>query len=148
MSPARSPARSTATRRFTGVCAAALLAAAPACAPGPARPRPLLTGEARSLTAPDPSPERPEGWRIGWDAVDAAVAKGAIEHLVVATPVEAIGDRFRTYTLLGPQDQPGELVVERTADGLSLTVRLGRFGLPDLERKVLSAVRKRLRDPA
>jgi hypothetical protein len=78
--------------------------------------------------------------------VDRAVAAGAIEHLVVATPIESIGVRFRTYRLLGPRDQPGELIAERTDDGLALTIRLGRFGLPDLEAAVLAKVRERLAD--
>jgi hypothetical protein len=101
-----------------------------------------LHGQAQTVPAHDPS-RTP--WH-GWDAVDRAVAAGAIEHLVVATPIESIGVRFRTYRLLGPRDQPGELTAERTDQGLNLTIRLGRRGLPDLESAVLDEIRKRLTD--
>ena len=80
----------------------------------------------------------------GWGAVDRAVDAGAIEHEVVATPTGAIGRRFRMYRLLGPRGQPGELTVERTDGGLELTIRLGRFGTPDLEAAVLDGIRRGL----
>lgn len=79
--------------------------------------------------------------------VDRAVAAGAIEHLVVATPVESIDHRYRTYALLGPHDQPGEMLVERASAGLAITIRLGRFGLPELEDAVLHSVRDALSAP-
>lgn len=79
--------------------------------------------------------------------MDRAVAAGALEHLVVATPIEKIGDRYRTYTLLGPHDQPGEMLVERASGGLAITIRLGRFGLPELEAAMLDSVRDALSAP-
>ncbi len=129
-----------ATHLFTGGCAFLLFFAFSACAPARPTPRPLLTGEHRSASGVDPSRTR----HHGWDAIDRAVNKGAIEHLVVATPVETIGTRFRTYRLLGPRDQPGELLVERTDEGVELTIRLGRFGLPELEERVLRSIRAEL----
>lgn len=111
-----------------------------ACSGSGSTPRPMLTGEAQVASAADPS----RSAHHGWDAVDRAVQDGAIEHLVVATPVESVGTRFRTYRLLGPRDQPGELVAERTEDGLELRVRIGRFGRPDLEAQVLRSVREAL----
>lgn len=122
-----------------------MLLALPACTSAHPEPRALLTGEHRSASGADPSKSRYHGW----DAIDRAVNKGAIEHLVVATPVETIGTRFRTYRLLGPRDQPGELVVERTDGGggdggVELTIRLGRFGLPELEQQVLRSIRAEL----
>lgn len=110
------------------------------CTPARPAPRPLLTGAPSSVRAPDPSQTRYHGW----GTIDEAVTAGAIEHSVVATPVETIGTRFRTYTLLGPHDQPGELRVERADDRLVVTVRMGRFGLPDLEADVGAAVRREL----
>lgn len=122
------------------VALSALAPALPACSTASPRPRPVLTGEARTAGAADPSKTPFHGW----DSVDRAVAAGAIEHLVVATPIETIGNRFRTYSLLGPRDQPGELLAERTDDGLNLTLRLGRFGLPELEADLLRSVRRAL----
>jgi hypothetical protein len=117
-----------------------VLSGPPACTAARPAPRPLLTGEARAASGADPSKTPYHGW----DAIDRAVHAGAIEHLVVATPIETIGVRFRTYRLLGPHDQPGELLAERTADGVALTIRLGRFGLPDLEERVLEQIRAEL----
>ncbi len=128
------------TRLFAGVCAALALATIPACSSSAPPPRPLLSGPPRSAPAADPS----KSSYHGWDAIDAAVKAGAIEHLVVATPIETIGVRFRTYRLLGPRDQPGELLVERTDTGVELTVRLGRFGQPELEQQVLDQIRAEL----
>lgn len=136
----RSPRTRAATRLFTGGCAILIALALPACSSARPTPRPLLTGEARSVPGADPS----KSPYHGWDAIDSAVKTGAIEHLVVATPGETIGVRFRTYRLLGPHDQPGELLVERTDDGVALTIRLGRFGLPELEQQVLDQVRAEL----
>lgn len=149
--PASAP-RAFATRLFVGGCAFLVLLTPAACSSArsttPSSPRPLLTGEHQSSTGADPSKTRYHGWHT----IDRAVNKGAIEHLVVATPVETIGTRFRTYRLLGPRDQPGELVVERTdggggdggAGGVELTIRLGRFGLPELEQQVLRSIRAEL----
>lgn len=129
---------SAATRPFTGVCALVLFLHA--CAPAQPKPRPLLTGASQSAPATDPS----KSPYHGWDAIDTAVKAGAIEHLVVATPIQTIGTRFRTYRLLGPRDQPGELLVERTDDGILMTIRIGRFGLPSLEDQVLRTIRAQL----
>lgn len=118
-------------------CALVLLIAG--CAQGPPRPRPLLDGPARVVDATDPSAGR---W-TGWGRIDDAVRAGAIEHLVVASPVETVSG-FRIYRLHGPQGQPGELMVERSDAGLSLTIRLGRFGMPELEADVLDEVTERL----
>tara|TARA_R110000782_G_scaffold29795_3_gene74049 strand:+ start:5953 stop:6255 length:303 start_codon:yes stop_codon:yes gene_type:complete len=96
------------------------------------------------VQAADPAQNRTPAQLPGWARIDRAVAGGAIEHLVVATPVETIGVRFRTYRLLGPRDQPGELLVERTETDLKLTIRLGRFGDPELEQAVLAEIRKAL----
>lgn len=113
----------------------------PACTSDPIpAPRPVLTGPAQAAVGRDPS-QTPYH---GWGAIDDAVRKGVIEHLVVATPIESIGVRFRTYRLLGPHDQPGELLVERTDEGVALTIRLGRFGEPELEAEVLSDIRRAL----
>lgn len=155
MSATRPEARIFATRHLTGgyrprrwatwpPLIATLLALAACQGPGVPHPRPRLVGPARSIHAADPDQARTAAQLPGWVAVDRAVAAGAIEHLVVATPVESIGARFRTYALLGPRDQPGELLVERTPTGLGLTIRLGRFGEPDLEGAVLDAVRRAL----
>jgi hypothetical protein len=136
-----SPARSTACTRVVALAALLMTAWAwPACSAGPPNPRPALAGQPRTADARDPAPTPFHGW----DMVDRAVATGAIEHLVVATPIESIGNRFRTYRLLGPRDQPGELLAERTDDGLQMTIRLGRFGLPELEADVLGSVRRAL----
>lgn len=113
------------------------------CSGSGSMPRPMLTGAVGQAEASDPS----RSPHHGWDAVDRAVQAGAIEHLVVATPVESVGTRFRTYRLLGPRDQPGELVVERTDEGLQLRIRIGRFGQPDLEGLVLASVRAELARP-
>ncbi|MEA5615429.1 hypothetical protein [Nodularia spumigena] len=134
------PRTRAATRLFAGVCAALTLLGHAACSSTNPTPRPLLTGQARSTPAADPS----RSPYHGWDAIDTAVKAGAIEHLVVATPVETIGVRFRTYRLLGSRDQPGELLVERTDEGVALTIRLGRFGLPELEQQVLDQIRAEL----
>jgi hypothetical protein len=136
----RLPRTRAANRLFTRGCAALTLLAHAACSSPNPTPRPLLTGQARTTPAADPS----RSPYHGWDAIDTAVKAGAIEHLVVATPVETIGVRFRTYRLLGPRDQPGELLVERTDDAIALTIRLGRFGLPDLEQQVLDQIRAEL----
>lgn len=140
MTPPPRSITQTASRCGIMICAVATLLGCSAPKPGP---RPLLTGSALTASGVDPSkaPFR------NWELVDRAVAAGTIEHLVVATPVEAIDHRYRTYTLLGPHDQPGELLVERTASGLTLTVRLGRFGLPELEAAVLGSVRDALSAP-
>jgi hypothetical protein len=103
----------------------------------------LLAGAAQGITAADPS----RSAHHGWEAVDRAVQAGAIEHVVVATPVDSVGNRFRTYRLLGPRDQPGELVAERTDDGMRLEIRIGRFGDPVLESQVLESVRHALGRP-
>lgn len=140
MTPPPRSITQTASRCCALICASVTLIGCSAPTP---RPRPLLTGPAQTATAPDPS----ESPFRGWDAVDHAVTAGTIEHLVVATLIESIDDRYRTYSLLGPHDQPGELLAERTATGLALTVRLGRFGLPELEAAVLSSVHAALTTP-
>lgn len=140
MTPPPRSITQTASRCGIMICAVAALLGCSAPKPGP---RPLLTGSALTASGVDPSqtPFR------SWESVDRAVAAGAVEHLVVATPIEQIGDRYRTYTLLGPHDQPGEMLLERTAGGISLTIRLGRFGLPELEAAVLGSVRDALSAP-
>ncbi len=120
-------------------CAAFALALA-GCAPGHPRPRPLLDGPAQRADAADPS----QGRWTGWGRIDDAVRAGAIEHMVVAWPAETVSG-FRIYRLHGPQGQPGELMVERSDAGLSLTIRLGRFGMPELEGAVLDEVTERLK---
>lgn len=139
MAPTRPrPAKST-TRVLAVVC----LAIPPlACsAPGPG---PVLTGSPSTGSAPDPS----GGTFFPWKPIDRAVAAGAIEHLVVASPTEEVGAQFRTYRLLGPRDQPGVLRVERTDAGLSITVSIGRFGEPELEAAVLGSVQRAIEDAA
>lgn len=120
-------------------CAGGQIGCGPAGGPGP-----VLRGEARTVTGEDPS----RSAFHGWGAIDRAVDAGAIEHEVVASPTGSVGQRFRTYRLLGPRGQPGELTVERTDDGLSLTIRLGRFGSPELEDTVLAEIRRRLAEDA
>lgn len=147
--PATRPAAVVYARsaRAAGVTGAACLLALAACRSDPVpQPRPRLGGPERSARAPDPDAGRTAAQLPGWAAIDRAVAAGALEHVVVATPIESVGALFRTYRLLGPRDQPGELLVERTGDGLGLTIRLGRFGEPELEAAVLETIRRQLRD--
>ncbi|MCC5822120.1 MAG: hypothetical protein LAT64_13215 [Phycisphaerales bacterium] len=147
MSPAPHPGRAipqTANRPLAGGYAALAVAGIltlAACQGPTAQPQPRLAGQTRSIAGEDPSRSPYHGWR----AIDRAVTEGAIEHLVVATAVGSVGHRFRTYRLMGPQDQPGELTVERTDEGVELTIRLGRFGMPELEDRVLTEIRHRLR---
>jgi len=144
MSPARPASRRSLSRATAWVWMAGLVLAGPvACSGSATPPRPLLAGAAQGITAADPS----RSAHHGWEAVDRAVQAGAIEHVVVATPVDSVGNRFRTYRLLGPRDQPGELVAERTDDGMRLEIRIGRFGDPVLESQVLESVRHALGRP-
>lgn len=142
MTPPPPAGRQSATRRPPALYAAAacliLALLAPACTGGGARP--LLTGEAATADSSDPSTSPYASWR----PVDHAVIKGCAEHVVVATPVRDSNYRYRTYTLLGPRDQPGELVVTRGEDGLSLSLRFGRFGDPEMEASILASVRREL----
>lgn len=139
MAPTRPRPAKSATRVIAAVCLAASL---PACsAPGPG---PVLTGSPQTGSAADPS----GGTFFPWKPIDRAVAAGAIEHLVVASPTEEVGAQFRTYRLLGPRDQPGVLRVERTDAGLAITVSIGRFGEPELEAAVLASVERALQDAA
>ena len=119
---------------------AAVCIALPAFACSAPAPGPVLAGAPRTGSAPDPS----GGTFFPWNSIDRAVAAGALEHLVVATPTAEVGAQFRTYRLLGPLDQPGIIRVERTDAGLTIAVSIGRFGQPELEAAVLASVERAL----
>jgi len=106
-----------------------------------------------SAQAPDPT----RSIYFSWDPIDRAVVDGAIEYLVVATPIRAVEPRERRYRLLASKDQPGELVILRGDDdgrfaagtrSLTITARVGRFGNAALESAIVNEITRRLEDSA
>ncbi|MBM4108340.1 MAG: hypothetical protein FJ255_05935 [Phycisphaerae bacterium] len=79
-----------------------------------------------------------------WEDVDAAVslAVGEAEVAVVERLAPAPG-RIE-FRLLSAGEEPGLLVVERRGDGLSLEARVGRWGRPETERRLIERVARRL----
>lgn len=82
--------------------------------------------------------------RGDWDDLDAAVSLATQRtELAVLERLPHGPDRVE-YRLLTPREEPGELIAQRRDGVIHLHVRIGRWGRPELERRFLDHLRRRL----
>ncbi len=82
-----------------------------------------------------------------WDDIDAAVDAGMSAAEVARVDASTSPDgRTRTYELRASTDEPAWLVARREEDGrVGLGARVGRFGDPEREQKLVRGVAERLK---
>ncbi len=82
-----------------------------------------------------------------WDDIDAAVDVGMSAAEVARVDARTSPDgRTRTYELRTSTDEPAWLIARREEDGrVGLGARVGRFGDPEREQKLVRGVAERLK---
>lgn len=82
-----------------------------------------------------------------WDDIDAAVEVGMSEAEVARVDASTSSDGLtRTYELRTITDEPAWLVARREEDGrVGLGARVGRFGDPEREARLIRGVAARLK---